>query len=151
MESKTHNWVIFRNFINLSFSYMTFVIKENFDLNSFAMVDYLFDIEGYDYVLNRNTVFTQGSLVTGEFEKLDFILNNYNKLSPIYLESLHYQNREGKVALHLALAANNNQMVNLILNYMSKIEFAAVHLIKDIFKDLINIQNFSEYLNAIPF
>ena len=90
MESKTHNWVIFRNFINLSFSYMTFVIKENFDLNSFAMVDYLFDIEGYDYVLNRNTVFTQGSLVTGEFEKLSFILNNYNKLSPIYLESLHY-------------------------------------------------------------
>lgn len=37
---------------------MTFVIKENFDLNSFSMVDYLFDIEGYDYVLNRNTVFT---------------------------------------------------------------------------------------------
>ena len=55
------------------------------------------------------------------------------------------------MALHLALAANNNQMVNLILNYMSKIEFAAVNLIKDIFKDLINIQNFSEYLNAIPF
>lgn len=97
--------------------------------------------------------------MTGEFEKLEFILKNYYKLNPIYLESLHYQSeykdKDGKikkkVALHLALEANNNQMVNLILNYMSKIEFAAVNLIKDIFKDLINIQNFSEYLNAIPF
>ena len=78
MDNSTHNWVIFRNFINLSFSYMTFVIKENFDLNSFSMVDYLFDIEGYDYVLNLNTVFTKGSLVTQEFEKLSFILKNYN-------------------------------------------------------------------------
>ena len=42
-------------------------------------------------------------------------------------------------------------MVNLILAYMSKIEFAAVKLIKDIFKDLINIQNFIEYLGSIPF
>lgn len=33
-------------------------------------------------------------------------------------------------------------MVNLILFYMSKIDYAAVDLIKDIFKDLINIQNF---------
>jgi hypothetical protein len=91
MEDKTHNWVIFRNYINLSFSYMTFVIKENFDKNSFSMRDFLFDIEGYDYVLNRNTVFTEGTLVKQEFEKLKFILSNYHKLDPVYLESLHYQ------------------------------------------------------------
>ena len=41
-------------------------------------------------------------------------------------------------------------MVNLILHYMSKIDYAAVNSIKDIFKDLINIQNFYEYLNEIP-
>lgn len=64
MENNTQNWIIFRNFINLSFSYMTFVIKDNFDHNSYSMVDYLFDIEGYDYVLNRNTIFTKGILVT---------------------------------------------------------------------------------------
>ena len=56
---------------------MTFVIKENFDQNSFSMTDYLFDIEGYDYVLNRNNIFTEGNLVKQEFEKLKFILNNY--------------------------------------------------------------------------
>lgn len=42
---------------------MTFVIKENFDKNSFSMTDYLFDLEGYDYILNRNSIFTEGNLV----------------------------------------------------------------------------------------
>ena len=31
VEVKTHNWLILRNFINLGFSYMTFVIKDNFN------------------------------------------------------------------------------------------------------------------------
>jgi hypothetical protein len=31
MDPATHNWLIFRNYINLSFSFMTFVIKDNFD------------------------------------------------------------------------------------------------------------------------
>jgi hypothetical protein len=56
---------------------MTFVIKENFDKNSFAMEDFLFDIEGYDYVLNRNTLFTEGNLVKQDYEKLNFILKHY--------------------------------------------------------------------------
>ena len=67
METESHNWMIFRNYINLSFSYMTFVIKENFEKNSFAMEDFLFDIEGYDFILNRNTIFTEGSLVKKDY------------------------------------------------------------------------------------
>ena len=59
-----------RNFINLSFSYMTFVIKDNFDKAGHVLTDYVFDVEGYDYILNRNTVFTEGKLVTQHFEKL---------------------------------------------------------------------------------
>ena len=63
VESISHNWVIFRNFINLSFSFMTFVIKDNFEKSGFLRDDYLFDAEGYDYILGRNTCLTQGSLV----------------------------------------------------------------------------------------
>jgi len=93
VETDSHNWIIFRNFINLSFSYMTFVIKENFDKQGYIMEDYLFDIEGYDYVLHKNTMFTQnkGFLVTRDFEKLSFILKSYEKLDPNLLESLHYK------------------------------------------------------------
>ena len=130
----------FRNFINLSFSYMTFVIKENFDLNSFAMVDYLFDIEGYDYVLNQNTIFSEnnGYLLEEDFRKISFILKNYIDLDLIYLEQLHYKNSEDKIPLHYALETNNNRVVNLLLNYMGKISYSAVSHIQDIFKDLIN-------------
>jgi hypothetical protein len=40
---------------------MTFVIKENLTKNSYAMKDYLFDIEGYDYVLNQNNIFSENN------------------------------------------------------------------------------------------
>ena len=43
---------------------MTFVIKDNFDKKGFVLNDFLFDIEGYDYILNRETMFTEGTLVT---------------------------------------------------------------------------------------
>ena len=150
VEDKTHNWVIFRNFINLSFSYMTFVIKDNFDKLGFVVDDFVFDSEGYDYVLNKNTVFTEGSLVTQQFEKLQFILKNYLSLDPNLLESLHYSNEDGHAPIHLALQSKNNRMVNLILSYMAKIDYAAIPTIKDIFKDLISYQGFEQYLLEVP-
>ena len=61
MEPDTHNWLIFRNYINMSFSYMTFVIKDNFEKNGNLLEDYVFDIEGYDFILYRNTFFTDGN------------------------------------------------------------------------------------------
>lgn len=134
VETESHNWMIFRNYINLSFSYLTFVIKENFEKNSFAMEDFLFDVEGYDFILNKNTIFTEGSLVKKDYEKLLFILQHYNRLDPTLLESLHYMTPDKKIPLHIALDANNNRMVNLILDYMAKIDFAAVDTIKDVFK-----------------
>mmetsp|Transcript_9402 Transcript_9402/g.14358 ORF Transcript_9402/g.14358 Transcript_9402/m.14358 type:complete len:114 (+) Transcript_9402:4925-5266(+) len=111
---------------------MTFVIKENFDKQGYVMEDYLFDLEGYDYILHKNTLFTQskGFIVVRDFEKLSFILKHYEKLDPVLLESLHYKTNEGgrdKIPLHFALEANNNRMVNILLNYMAKIPFAAVN------------------------
>ena len=53
---------------------MTFVIKENFDKLGFVVDDFVFDQEGYDYVLHKNTIFTEGNLVKREYDKLNFIL-----------------------------------------------------------------------------
>jgi hypothetical protein len=53
-----------RNYASLSFSYMTFIIKRNFDKGGYLRKDFLFDQEGYDYILKRNTVFTEGTLIT---------------------------------------------------------------------------------------
>ena len=63
-DDKLHNYVLMRNYVNLSFSYMTFIIKRNFDNGGYLQDDFLFDQEGYDYILKRNTVFTEGTLVT---------------------------------------------------------------------------------------
>ena len=77
VENNSHNWIIFRNYVNLSFSYMTFVIKDNFDKCGYIMEDYLFDLEGYNFILNNNTILTEESLVKENFDKLNFILKNF--------------------------------------------------------------------------
>jgi hypothetical protein len=64
VEVQSHNFVIFRNLINLSFSYMTFVIKDNIDRNGMHQNDFQFDLEGCDYIIERQTIFTSGNLVT---------------------------------------------------------------------------------------
>jgi hypothetical protein len=39
-----------------------------------------------------------------------------------------------KTPLHIAVEAKNTRMINLILQYMSKIDYAADYVIRDIFK-----------------
>ena len=110
-----HNFILMRNFINLSFSYMTFVIKDNFDEGGYVSNDFLFDSEGYDFVLGKNTLFTEGTLVTQDYDKLNFILKSYQKQDPILLEQLLYKNSNNQTPLHIAVKSNNPRMVNLIL------------------------------------
>jgi hypothetical protein len=74
---------------------MTFVIKENFDKLGFVVDDFVFDPEGYDYILKRNSIFMEGNLVTQEHDKLKFILQNYEAIDKTLLESLHYKNTKG--------------------------------------------------------
>ena len=64
VDDENHNYLLMRNFVCTSFSYMTFTIKKNFDEGGYISNDFLFDPEGYDYVLGKNTVFTEGNLVT---------------------------------------------------------------------------------------
>ena len=81
-----HNFILMRNYINLSFSYMTFIIKMNFENGGYITDDFQFDVEGYDYILKRNTVLTEGTLVQMDYDKLLYILHQYEQLNPILLE-----------------------------------------------------------------
>ena len=120
VDDEMHNFILMRNFINLSFSYMTFVIKDNFDQGGYISNDFLFDSEGYDFVLGKNTLFTEGNLVIQDYDKLNFILKNYQKQDPVMLEQLLYKNSNNVTALHIAVKANNTRMVNLILQFLAK-------------------------------
>ena len=97
---------------------MTFVIKKNFDKGGYINQDFLFDPEGYDYVLKRNTTFTEGTLVTQDYDKLNFILQKFEELDPVFLEQLFYENEVPETPLHIAVNANNTRMVNLILKFL---------------------------------
>jgi len=101
--------------------------------------------------LKRNTVFTEGTLITQDFDKLQFILNAFSKLDLILLEQLFYKNNLGNSPLHIAVSVNNTRMVNLILQYLSLISNSGIGVIKDIFKDLIDYKDFASYLMKAPF
>ena len=69
---------------------MTFVIKENFD-EQYLRDDFLFDIEGYNFIYNRETLFTSDEkLIQYNYDKLSYIFKHYAELDPILFESLHY-------------------------------------------------------------
>jgi len=83
-------YAVFRNMICLSLSYMTLVIKDHFDKNGCVQEDYQFDLEGFDYILFRNSIFTNGDLVKYQYEKLHTILKNYARIDVNLLEVLYY-------------------------------------------------------------
>lgn len=48
---------------------MTFIIKETFEKNGHLLKDFEFDIEGNDFLFNKNTIFTEGNLVKTQYDK----------------------------------------------------------------------------------
>lgn len=98
IDEETHNWVIFRNEINLGFSYMTFAIQEVFEEINLSSESYLFDIEGFNWVLNRNTYFTNndGLVMQQDFKKTDFMLKSFENVDPDLLEIIHYIDSDQK-------------------------------------------------------
>ena len=79
-DSENHNWLVLKEYISLSFSYMTFVIKEtlenmdNDDLESSPLFGRAFDVEAYNYLLNRETCFMKGDLVKKKYLELENVL-----------------------------------------------------------------------------
>ena len=142
---------------------MTFVIKDHVDKYGWTCGNHKFDIEGYNYIIERNSIFTRGDLIKSNYEKLAFILKNYEEIDSILLETLNYQaaitdnfnkisdydfsNKpkenagvgeiEFKTALHLALQAKNTRIINLLLFYMGKLPLKNDYILKDIFRKLI--------------
>jgi hypothetical protein len=119
---------------------MTFAIQEVFEEINLSSESYLFDIEGFNWVLNRNTYFTNndGLVMQQDFKKTDFMLKSFENVDPDLLEIIHYIDSDQKMPIHYALMTNNTRVVNVILNYMSKIDYASIHHITDIISDLIN-------------
>ena len=76
MDQINHNWILFNEYISLSFSFMTLVIRDRQQKSEsiFDEEDFMFDTEQYNFIINRYTCFTCDNFVGNDYEKLSFIL-----------------------------------------------------------------------------
>jgi hypothetical protein len=87
VDDVNHNWILFNEYLSLSFSFMTFVIRGRSQSSSTHITDdYYFDQEEYDFIINKKTCFTCDSFVGSDFEKLNFVLRKMNEFNPILLQ-----------------------------------------------------------------
>lgn len=150
-DSENHHWLFLSDYISLSYSYMTFVIKKKFDDDQdLQKIDYLFDKEQYNYIINKRTPFIDEDEYVKEHEKLLFILTSFERIDPLLLEQIQYYtyDEEGEIVspLHTAFKAKNSRSVKILLTYMANIDYNASKVFKDILPELIEYNGFIKYL-----
>jgi len=82
--------MIFNEYINLSFSYMTFLIKQKIEDDDPDQFGNVFDPVPFNYLFNRSTAFIDSQFVRDDHEQLEIILKNLYELDPEYLNLLAY-------------------------------------------------------------
>ena len=78
-DHNNHNWIINKQYMATSFSYMCFVIKdklENHDINCSLNK---FDVTPYNYIFNRSSSFLDSEFVAENYLILEDILKNCMK------------------------------------------------------------------------
>mmetsp|Transcript_1931 Transcript_1931/g.2768 ORF Transcript_1931/g.2768 Transcript_1931/m.2768 type:complete len:145 (+) Transcript_1931:5404-5838(+) len=140
-------------YISLSFSYMTFLIKHKIEENDSLQVGNVFDHVPYNYLFNRSTAFIDSQFVRDDHEELQIVLKNLNDLDPDYLNLLCYTRSLEKVKLglfsedeegcytytrrdsplHIAVQERNNRSVDIILRYLSMCRTLTSRHYRDIF------------------
>jgi len=67
---------------------MTFVItlKTQVENEHYVQEDYLFDLEQYNFLINRRTALTADRSVVNDSDKINYILKSLEAIDPILLE-----------------------------------------------------------------
>jgi len=78
---------------------MTFVIKNKIQEESdhYLQEDYLFDLEQYNYIINRRTALTDDKMVATDHDKLNYILKSFEGIDPVLLEQIQYYHEDTDV------------------------------------------------------
>lgn len=89
-NAKGHDWMVFDNYLSLSFSYMTFVIKDMIERSDPSIANNEFDMEPYNYLFNRRTSFIDSKFVTTDSDELVSVLDEFEKVGVVALGILNY-------------------------------------------------------------
>lgn len=95
-DHEGHSWVFLRDYISLSYSYMTFVIKKRFDDDEvdYTNEDFVFDLEQYNYLIACRTALTETKMATADHDRLQYILQKFKEIDPVLLEQIQYYHIE---------------------------------------------------------
>lgn len=88
-NAKGHDRLIFDNYLSLSFSYMSFVIKDMIERNDPHVKLNQFDIEPYNYLFNKRTSFTDDCALL-HIDDLKEVLDNFSNEGSEMLSILNY-------------------------------------------------------------
>ena len=75
-DGKNHNFLIFDEYLSLSYSYMTFVIKDKIERRDRCMECNIFDSEPYNYLFNRSTSFMDSQFTKKDPDELKYVLEH---------------------------------------------------------------------------
>jgi hypothetical protein len=90
-DNDGHNWILMREYLGLSFSYMTFVIKAKIESGKMKLPKKgNFDFEPYNYILNRSTCFLKKEFIENGFQELKTIFKRWLEVEKGLLDLITY-------------------------------------------------------------
>jgi len=159
-DSEGHSWIFLREYITLSYSYMTFAINAKMQqLSSFKNEDFLFDKEQYNFIISKSTFLHDEDLINNPVQLL-YILKNFEELDPVLLDQIQYyytkeDEDSGKVKrvtpLHIAHEQQNNKSINILLKFMSILDYSQFSTFRDLWPQLLDYDGFIDFINEQTF
>ena len=173
LDETKHKWILIREHLSLSFSYMSFAIQTDFskqlDSQSISYISLSkrklsrsqLDLEPINYIYDNSTWFMSylaqykfSSSSHGEIQ-LHSILERIEKQDPVALNLLFYTTvKDNKVIspIHLAISINNKRMVDILLEFLGKISnIDKNQYFYDLFPSLCKFESFYLYLDKMPY
>lgn len=92
-DHKNHHWLLFDDYLSLSYSYMGFVIKDNLENNDGFMEEVEFDKEAYNYLFNKRTSFMDSTFTRNDTDEMPRVLENLDRLGKNHLGILNYSRK----------------------------------------------------------
>jgi hypothetical protein len=93
-DHKNHHWLLFDDYISLSFSYMSFIIKDKLERSEGHIVKHIFDPEAYNYLFNKRTSFMDSEFTRVDTTEMPYVLESLEKKGQAFLGILNYSRQK---------------------------------------------------------